>query len=449
VELKPSADLRTKGDVMKIKSDNKHDLVIVGGGPAGAATALYLLKAGLKPAIIEKQVFPRYHIGESLTGECGACLRRLGLEETMLAEKNPIKHGVKVWGTGGRNSFWVEVQERTPEHKLRPTWTWQVRRSRFDQILLETAITRGADFFAGEAVAPLVEDGRVRGVNYRTSEGKTYDLKSEVVVDASGQATFLANKGLTSRKERGQFDKQVGIFSQLTDLVRDSGEATDEKPGNTLIFYREKNHWGWFIPLDDEVVSIGIVTPSEYFTSQKLSKTNFLRQELMTLNCELTKRITNLNFVEDPRAVSNYSYACRRFTGKGFLCVGDSHRFIDPIFSFGLFFAVKEAQYASEALVRYFNGETHDLENPFADYEALVDAGQDAIQDLVDCFWDFPLAFQMLVHRSHQEDMVDLFAGRLYGEMLKGNEGVAAMRRLLATRKPKIVEAAPEYSELP
>lgn len=413
--------------------NGKYDVAIVGGGPGGAATALNLLKAGLKPAIIEKEGFPRYHIGESLTGECGACLRRLGLEETMLAEGNPIKHGVKVWGADGKNSFWVEVKERTAENELKPTWTWQVLRSRFDQLLLEAAIARGAAYYAGEAVRPLVDDGIIAGVELRTAEGGSRTLKSEILVDASGQSTFLANRGFTGRKERGEFDKQVAVFNQLRGLRRDFGDTADLKPGNTLIFYRQKHHWAWFIPLDEEVVSVGVVTPSVYFSSQKLSKEAFLRQELMNLNPELTQRLTNLEFVEATRAASNYSYRTRRFTGKGFLCVGDSHRFIDPIFSFGLFFAVKEAEYASQALLRYFDGETRGLENPFAEYESLVDAGQDVVQDLVDHFWDFPLAFQMLVHRSHSDYMTDLFAGRLYGSMDR-NEGVTVMRRMLANR---------------
>jgi FADH2-dependent halogenase len=428
-------------------ADGKHDVAIVGGGPGGAATALYLLKAGIKPVIVEKEQFPRYHIGESLTGECAACLRRLGLEETMRAEGNPIKHGVKVWGAGGRNSFWVAVKERTAENALKPTWTWQVLRSRFDQVLLETAIARGAAYYPGEAVRPLVRDGVVTGVELRTANGVSRTVESEILVDASGQSTFLANRGLTGRKERGEFDKQVAVFSQLKGLKRDAGGAPDREPGNTLIFYRDKHHWAWFIPLDEERVSVGVVTPSSYFTGQKLSREAFLRQELMDLNPELTERVANLEFVETTRAASNYSYRCRRFTGKGFLCVGDSHRFIDPIFSFGLFLAVKEAQYASEAAVRYFSGEAHGLDNPFAEYESLVDAGQDVIQDLVDCFWDFPLAFQGLVHRSHSDDMTDLFAGRLYGDMVEGNQGLQIMRRMLATRQPRQVEAAAGYSE--
>ena len=90
--------------------------------------------------------------------------------------------------------------------------------------------------------------------------------------------------------------------------------------------------------------------------------------------------------------------------------------------------------------MRYFNGETRGLDNPFAEYESLVDTGQDVVQDLVDFFWDFPLAFQMLLHRSHPEFMIDLFAGRLYGEM-NGNEAVTIMRRMLARRGQQPMEA--------
>src|SRR3972149_3079727 len=101
-----------KERVMSVRGKKKHDVPIIGGGPGGAASALYLLEAGLKPVILERESFPRYHIGESLTGECGACLRRVGLESQMSGACWPVKHGVTVYGAGGKNSFWVPVAER-------------------------------------------------------------------------------------------------------------------------------------------------------------------------------------------------------------------------------------------------------------------------------------------------------------------------------------------------
>jgi flavin-dependent dehydrogenase len=408
---------------------HKQDVVIVGSGPGGASSALFLLKRGIKPLILEKESFPRYHIGESLTGECGLCFRELGLEHAMTAARHPVKWGVKVFGANGKNGFWVPVAKRNADHALEPTFTWQVRRSTFDRFLLDTARERGAEVIQGQAIAPLMEGGRVAGVRIETSAGERMDIAAEVVIDASGQATFLASRGrVTGVKERGSYDRQVAIFSQVLDAVRDPGEAS----GNTLIFYRQKNHWAWFIPLDDEVVSVGVVVPSDYLNAQQLSKEAFLKKELIDLNPELARRLPNLEFIEEVRGVSNYSYHIRDFTGPGHLCVGDSHRFIDPIFSFGLYFSVKEAQAAAAVIEDHLGKERTPAGNPFADYQRWADHGQDIIQMLVDCFWDYPLPFAYLVHHKFKDEMIDLFAGRVYGEEAQSSPGTAALRSLLA-----------------
>jgi 1H-pyrrole-2-carbonyl-[peptidyl-carrier protein] brominase len=416
---------------MKAVTGMKRDVVIVGGGPAGAVTALYLLRAGVKPLILEKEQFPRYHIGESLTGEVGGCLRELGLEQAMTAARYPIKHGVNVYGPNGKEAFWVPVKRRDENKQLQSTTTWQVRRSRFDQALLDVAIERGAELLPCRAHAALVEDDRVTGIRIRTPGGLPEDIKAEVVVDASGQSTFLANNGApTGPKERGRYDRQVAIFSQVVDAVRDPGDAA----GNTLIFYRQKNHWAWFIPIDDEVVSVGVVVPASYLNQQKLSNADFLREQLRALNPELSRRLPELKFVENVYSASNFSYQIKNFSGKGFLCVGDSHRFIDPIFSFGVNFAMKEAQFAAAAILGYLAGERRDAHNPFSAYEARSEMGQDIIQDLVDVFWDRPLPFAVLMHHRHRDGMIDLFAGRMFSDDIMESEALRALRRCLVTQ---------------
>lgn len=406
-----------------------HDVVIIGGGPAGAGAALHLLQAGVKPVLVEKETFPRYHIGESLTGECGACLKRLGLQEKLVAERNPIKYGVTVWGANGKNQFWVPVAERTEEGKIQPAWTWQVRRSRFDQLLLDEAVSRGLDRRRGDAKEPIVEDGEVKGLRYVDDSGSLAEIRCRLLIDCSGQNTFLANKGVTSPKVRGKYDKQVAIFSQVEGALRDPGDAAD----NTLIFYREKHHWAWFIPLDDRSVSVGVVTPGSYFTEQGKSKEQFLRDEMAQLNPQLSWRVENKPFIEESRGASNYSYRVNKFTGKGFICLGDSHRFIDPIFSFGLYFAMKESEFCVPEVLDYLEGHRDGDADPFASYERYVDNGQDVIQTLVDCFWDYPLAFLKLVHSGRTADeMIDMFAGRIYGERIQQSGGLSSMRSLLA-----------------
>src|SRR5262249_51984172 len=111
----------------------KADVAIVGGGPGGTAAALYLSRAGIPAVLIERARFPRYHIGESLTGECGNCLRTLGLEDQMNEGRHPIKFGVTVYGPNGKNAFWVPVKGWQAEMGLFDTSTWSVRRSDFDE----------------------------------------------------------------------------------------------------------------------------------------------------------------------------------------------------------------------------------------------------------------------------------------------------------------------------
>jgi 1H-pyrrole-2-carbonyl-[peptidyl-carrier protein] brominase len=415
----------------------KRPVIIIGGGPAGSATALHLLRAGVQPLIIERESFPRFHIGESLSGECGADLRTLGLEDALLRQKYPIKHGVKVFNPHGTH-FWVEVKKRCPDtDALIPTCTWSVVRSSFDRILLDTARNRGAEYIDCEAVAPIKEDDRITGVQIRTAQGTLENLHCEILVDCSGQALFLANRGITGRKVKGSYVNQVAVFSQLTDMALDPGSDTDTSlaPGNSLIFYKQKDHWAWMIPLSDTITSIGVVTPAPYFQAQRLDKEEFLRTEILSLNPDLARRVTNTSFVEKVRTISSYSYTVPNYTGKGFVCVGDAHHFTDPIFSFGVFLSMKEAEFATESIVKYLREERVANGNPFAPYEALATQGQDAVRDLIDCFWEYPLVFTRMAVGKAQDDITDLFAGRLYGEAVEKNASRIAMRRLMQARR--------------
>ena len=404
----------------------KNEVVIIGGGPGGSATAMFLAGLGIRSTIIEKESFPRYHIGESLTTECGNLLRDLGLEKTMLEGKYPIKRGVKVYGPGGKNSFYVPIMIRTPEG-LQDAHSWQMRRSDADKMLLDEAIARGADMVWGQAVAPLRDkDGYVSGVRVRMSDGETKDFESRVLVDASGQSTFLCKSGVTSRKDRGTYCNQSAVFSQVKNTIREEGDERDD----TMIFYRDKNHWAWFIPLDDEIVSVGVGVPSDYFASKKESPEEFLVRELEDLNSELARRVPDRTLVEETRTISNYSYRIHEFTAKAYLCVGDSHRFIDPIFSFGVTFALAEGRMAAKAIADYLGGATGDEANPFAEYQDMCERGQEAIQSLIDAFWDHPYAFALFAHQRYREDFIDMFAARIYGD--EPYPGLVAIQKLNA-----------------
>ena len=412
-------------------------MLIIGGGPGGSAMAMFLAQEGIKPVILEQEEFPRYHIGESMTGEAGQLLRRLGLKEEMIKREHPVKHGVRVFGTNVQNSWYVPVSARDKEWNLSFSTTWQVRRSDFDTMMLKEAEKRGATIIRGAATKPLLaDDGAVRGVTVRWPDGKSEEIETQIVLDCSGQATFLANQGVTGPKYLGNYDKQIAFFSQVTGAVRGSADSGEHAKDNTLIFYAKKFHWAWFIPLDKDVVSVGMVTPRADFLAKKQTPEEFFRNELYDINPELRNRIPDLNLVEKVHVIPNYSYQVRGFCGKGFICIGDAHRFIDPIFSFGLTVTMREAEFAAPVVRKYLEGKRRNGANPFAEHQLFCEQGIDNLEEMIDVFWEQPFAFATFVYHRHPDLMTDAFAGRIYPTEHQPSSSVLSFRKILKrTRK--------------
>ena len=402
----------------------KTDVVIVGGGPGGAATAIHLARKGIQSIIVEKEPPPRYHIGESMTGECGQRVRELGLGDYMMEAGHPKKYGVRVYAADSKNSFWVPVMERDEHKELKEGQTWQVRRDVFDEVIFKKAQSLGADVVYGIASDVIREGGGVRGIRVKTDDGNVQDISSRAVVDASGLSSFLHGAGVLPEKDRGLYDSQLAVFSQIKNPVFDDGRDR----GNTLILYKAKNYWAWFIPLNDEIVSVGVVTPIEYFKSRKESMDVFFRREVHELHPELKARIPKIDLTEEVRGCSNYSYEIERYVGDGFLCIGDSHRFIDPVFSFGLHFAIHEAEKAAEAIATHFESGEPMSDSTFDEYQAVSERGMNAIQEVINAFWNNPIGFAYCVHHKHTEDLIDLFAGRVYSEV--PSEGLLAIKKI-------------------
>jgi 1H-pyrrole-2-carbonyl-[peptidyl-carrier protein] brominase len=394
---------------------------------------MFLAREGIKPIIVEAETFPRYHIGESMTGSGGQVVRELGLGPEMYRRKHPTKQGVKVFGQSAASVWFVPVMGRDEEWKLFEWETWQVRRSDFDKMMLDEAVARGATLIPGRAIKPLRDNGSVKGAQVRMPDSdKLENIESEVLLDCSGQATWLANcGGITGPKYLGAYDKQIAIFSQVADTVRDDCSTRETHKDNTLIFYKKKYHWAWAIPIDDQVVSVGIVCPSAYFLEKKESKRDFLIRELRELHPELSRRIPEIKLVEDVHVIPNYSYQVNGFCGKGFICIGDAHRFIDPIFSFGLTVTMREGQFVAPAVRAYLEGANRDEANPFAGHQLFCEMGIDVLEDVLDSFWEHPLAFAFCVHSRYKEYMVDMFAGRIYPNERQPSTALHSFRKLL------------------
>ncbi len=404
-------------------SGAEYDAVVVGLGPGGATVASHLCRRGRRVLGIEYAPFPRYHIGESLTGTVGLYLRRVGLEAEMKRRGFPVKYGVTVMGRAARNEFFVAAA---------PEPTWQVRREDFDEMLLDNAVTSGLEVQQAQATGVLTEGERVTGVRLRGADGSTREVRAGCVVDASGGATFLARHRIAGERVHDDYVSQVAVFTQLQHSARDPGLMA----GNTVIFYNQPHHWAWFIPLDAEVDSVGIVVKLDTYLQLSAEARaqgrpvgdHVFEWGLRAINPDLERRCLGRTRVEPVRVLRDFCYRIEPFAGPGWLCVGDAHRFLDPIFSFGVSLALEEAQLAAAALHAAL--ETGDWRGPLAEYQRRCNRGQDAIADVIRYFWRFPAFFGLQARGAHRADIMKLFAGAAYdAEPLPG---LVMMRESLA-----------------
>ncbi|NNE56987.1 MAG: NAD(P)/FAD-dependent oxidoreductase [Hellea sp.] len=415
-----------------VSTDKQYDAVIVGAGPAGSTLAMRLAKAGRRVLIAEQASFPRYHIGESLTGQCAETLEELGLGDYMGGGRYPVKHGVTVHGQKERSKFWVPVQRRDDNGDPLVRTTWQVRRKEFDAKLLETAIARGAHFIHGTAKKILGSPEKPDGVKVIDQTGAAHNFRAHIVVDASGQGAFLGRQQVLGPISDAGYEKQIAIFAHVTGLLLDP----EPNHGNTHILYGKSFHWSWVIPQDDSVTSLGIVIPNAVYKASGLGKRDFFLKYLSELNPELSRRVADIEIVSPVRAISNYSYRYPQSAGPGFLAIGDAQGFLDPIFSFGVTIALKEAHIAASEIETYLDsGGEYGFEN----YLLKVKQAREIVQLIIDTFWQYPLAFLRLAHYSHKQDIAELFYGRFYEESTLELEAVKLMRELVGkktTAKP-------------
>jgi 1H-pyrrole-2-carbonyl-[peptidyl-carrier protein] brominase len=311
--------------------------------------------------------------------------------------------------------------------------------------MLEEAQARGATVVRGKAVKPLLaNDGAVCGATMCHPDGTFEDIEAEVVLDCSGLATFLANQRVTGPKYVGNYDKQIALFSHATGAIRNSGSSGEHAKGNTLIFYQKKFHWAWFIPIDDQVVSLGVVVPTATFQESRQTPEEFFRSALPGINRDLARRISDIQLVEKVHVIPNYSYQVRRFCGKGYICIGDAHRFIDPIFSFGISATLREAEFAVPHVLAYLEGKGRDQANPFAEHMLFCEKGTDNLEDMVDLFWEQPFAFAIFVHHRHREELIDAFAGRVYETERQPSTAILTFRKML--KRTRDYEHEDDYS---
>lgn len=323
-----------------LATEDRHcDIAVVGGGPAGSTAAALLAERGFRVALFEKSRHPRFHIGESLLPANLPLFERLGVAE----EVRGI--GMQKWG----------AELVSPAHpqptRLAFTDAWdkslpfayQVRRSQFDEILFRNAARKGALALKGCRVRGVEfgGDGGAR-LQLRRDDGGEEIWRARFVADASGRDTFLGSR--FGAKRRNARHNSAAIYAHFRGARRHEGRCA----GDISIFWFEHG-WFWFIPLADGVTSVGAVVWPYYLKSRAKPVNEFL-MDTIALCPKLAERLEGAERVTDAEATGNYSYACDRTHGPGYLLLGDAYAFIDPVFSTGVMLAMTSAVDGAEAI---------------------------------------------------------------------------------------------------
>lgn len=317
------------------------DVLVIGGGPAGSTAATLLARRGWQVLMLEKDVHPRFHIGESLLPMNLPILERLGVIDQ-----------VREIGVRKAGADFTVADSDTETHVFRFTGglglprdhAFQVRRSEFDQLLFEHARANGVDARDGVRVKTIAlgADGRPEQFEATAADGAKFSVRPRYVVDASGRDTFLGNKLKLKRKSNKH--QSAAIFSHFRGVERRPGEDA----GNVTVD-RFEHGWYWLIPLRDDIMSVGAVCSPEYLKQRRSDNETFLMQ---TLNARgsVARRMRGAERVAPVHATGNYSYGCTRMSGPGWVMAGDAYAFIDPVFSSGVFLAMLSAEQASEVV---------------------------------------------------------------------------------------------------
>jgi flavin-dependent dehydrogenase len=387
-------------------------VVVIGGGPSGTTAATLLAQQGHEVQLFEREHHPRFHIGESLIPETYWVLERLNMLPKMKRSHFVNKHSVQFVNQHGRISEPFYFHDNKP-HEC--SQTWQVRRSEFDHLMIENAREHGVKAYEGTRVLEVLWDGdRAVGVKVQDEDGTIGEVRADVVVDASGQSSMIMSR--LNLREWDPELKKAALWTYWEGAYRDTGR--DE--GATLVLQTQgKNGWFWYIPLHDDIMSVGVVASHEYlFKNRGTTDYETIYFEEVDKCPEVKRRISSAKQVSQFYAQKEYSYRSKQAAGDGWVLVGDAFGFLDPLYSSGVLLALKSGQLAADAVAEGLAmGDTSAAQ--LGKWAPEYVRGMNRMRRLVCAYYD-GFSFGRFVKRHpHKKGAVtDLLIGDLFREEL-------------------------------
>jgi flavin-dependent dehydrogenase len=312
------------------------DVLVIGGGPAGSTAATLLARKGFSVTLLEREHFPRFQIGESLLPYNNDLLERLGVALPMAEGNFTPKYGAGFVTADGALGYTFRFRDNLPEayHSA-----FQVKRAEFDELLLRNAQSNGVDVREGVAVTAVDLDDPNRAT---VTCGNGERIEARFVVDATGHAAFLGNR--VGHKMDVEELKKVAVFAHYKNVPRPEGRDA----GNTLIVVL-RDAWFWLIPVSADTMSVGLVVNRDHLLRCGLQPDELLMRTIAGAPY-LAERMKEAERVSPVYVRRDFSFMMSRRAGRNFALAGDAAGFLDPIFSTGVFMAMKSADMVADAV---------------------------------------------------------------------------------------------------
>ena len=395
---------------------NKHqnyDLIVIGGGPAGSTVATLVAEQGHRVLLLERETEPSFKIGESLIPATYWTFKRLGMLEKLRSSHFPQKYSVQFYSRTGKASTPFYFFQTNPHESA---VTWQVLRSEFDQMLLDNAKEKGVEVLRGVGVREVRFAGdTATGVVTQNANSTRETLHATVIVDSTGQRSLIGRQLNLNTTEPNL--KMASLFTHYEGGHRDEGIDT----GATLILHTEtKDSWFWSIPLPYNRTSIGVVGELDYLLQNRRGADGKLNAQ--KIFCEelekclpLKQRLEGAKQLFPIQATKDFSYRASRIAGNNWVLVGDAFGFLDPVYSTGLFLALKSGEMAADAIIEAF--QKNDFSAPqLGSFGPAFVKGMEAFRKLVYAFYtkEFSFARFLSQYPEHQGGIVDILSGDVF-----------------------------------